>query len=145
MKQTLKYAAAFGVSLSSMVMAGCSDSVHQPEACTPPLATWSQAHPHMGPDFPIFHVALDRSGAMYLEGVRATPEELAVQLEAIRNRRMLPEPAFILETEMGAPCAALDEVRSIMNERLACGTEAGHCDEGVQTIWNGLTSTGPVP
>ncbi len=52
-----------------------------------------------------------------------------------------PEPAVILETEMGGSCETLNAVRAIMDRQLACA-DGGHCDEGVQAIWDDLPYTG---
>ena len=75
------------------------------------------AHPHMGPERATLHVALDHNGNMYLDGARLDPPSLA---KMIREASHIgpPDPVFILETEMGAPCSQLNEVRQIMTNEL---------------------------
>ena len=123
-----------------LIGASCSQREAQVRACTPPLATWRKPHPHLGPDIPTFTVSLDRNGAVYLNGKALSFNNLASQLKPIGDYET-PQPAVILETEMGAPCASLDSVRSLMNERLDC-EHGGHCDEGVQAVWRELPSNG---
>ena len=120
--------------------AGCQERGAVERACTPPPAAWPKPHPHMGPDIPTFRVSLDRNGAIYLDGEGLRFSDLSLRLQEIAALRA-PEPAVILETEMGVPCKALDEVRVLMNQRLACD-KGGHCDEGVQTVWQDLPYTG---
>ena len=102
-------------------------------ACSPPLKSWGKPHPHLGPDIAILHVAIDHNGDVYFNGKQTSLAYLPVQLDVV-PRMGDPEPAVILETEMGAPCDVLDEVRTLMTERLACESE-GHCDEGIETVW----------
>ena len=54
-------------------------------------------------------VALDRSGVLYWNGKRVSSDQLDQLLRASHN--MDPEPEVFLETEMGAPCEALDAVQ----------------------------------
>jgi hypothetical protein len=87
----------------------------------------------------MFHVAIDRLGDVYFDGKPTDLAKLPLQLEIV-PKMGAPEPATILETEMGAPCAVLNQVRLIMNEQLKCDRGA-HCDEGVQAVWRNFTLT----
>jgi len=126
----------------TVLLIGCSQEKKPTIACSPPLATWPKPHPHLGPEIPLVHVAIDRNGSVYFQGSRTTVAELPAKFDIVPQMGE-PEPATILETEMGAPCATLDRVRSIMNERLKCD-RGGHCDEGIQSVWKDLPSTGNV-
>lgn len=52
-----------------------------------------------------------------------------------------PEPAVVLETEAGAPCQAIEQVRSLMEKHIDC-TNEGHCDEGIGSVWSKLPYAG---
>lgn len=133
--------------LAPLLAGACSEANTESlsgTACTPPLAGWPSPHPHLGPGAATYHISLDRDGLVYLNGVRSTPARLPAQLDEIRRLRLRPDPVFILETEMGVSCERLDAVRSIMNRHLQCD-RGGHCDEGVQRIWQNLPSTGAIP
>jgi hypothetical protein len=91
----------------------------------------------------MFRVALDRSGDFYLDGKKMDAGAFATSLRKA-NQIGPPDPVFILETEMGAPCSKLDEVRQIMARELKCGS-GGHCDEGVMSVWENMEVTGPIP
>jgi hypothetical protein len=97
----------------------------------------------MGPERPTIRVALDHNGSMYLDGAKLDPPSLAKILREA-SRIGPPDPVFVLETERGAPCSQLDEVRDIMTRELKCGS-GGHCDEGAMSLWEQLQVTGPVP
>jgi hypothetical protein len=119
---------------------GCSERNAAQRACTPPLTAWGKPHPHLGPDVLEITIGLDHNGATYLNGKAATLNDISKLLQ--QAAPLNPRPIVMLETEMGAPCATLDKVRELMNERLAC-ERGGHCDEGMQTVWSELPSTGP--
>jgi hypothetical protein len=126
--------------LALLFGASCSERHAEGKACTPPLTEWGKPHPHLGPGVMMITVGLDHGGRTYFNGKALPLNELSTMLKhagALEN----PEPVVILETEMGAPCATLDKVRALMNERLACG-KVGHCDEGMQTVWRDLPYTG---
>ena len=119
---------------------GCSKSDEPAHACTPPLASWGKPHLHIGPGGLMFRVSLDHEGVLYMSGKRSDLKSFESEMAKV-HRIGPPEPVVILETEMGAPCEALDAVRAIMDRKLACAHD-GHCDEGVQTIWDKLPYTG---
>ena len=119
--------------------ASCSQHHAAERACTPPLPAWGKPHPHLGPGTMKITVGLDHNGATYLNGKATSLSELSKLLQEAAP--LNPQPIVILETEMGAPCATLDKVRGLMNERLSCG-KGGHCDEGMQTVWRDLPYTG---
>ena len=119
---------------------GCSTSDETAHACTPPLASWGKPHLHIGPGGLMFRVSLDHDGVLYMSGKRSDLKSFEIEMAKVR-RVGPPEPAVILETEMGAPCETLDTVRAIMDRQLAC-THGGHCDEGVQAIWDKLPYAG---
>ena len=85
-------------------------------------------------------VAVDRDGKTYIAGKQMTKDQFVTQLRnlgALEN----PEPAVVLETEAGAPCQILEQVRSLMEEHIDCTAE-GHCDEGIRSVWSKLPYTG---
>lgn len=126
--------------LALLLMAGCSQRDAEQRACTAPLTEWSRPHPHLGPDVAFITVGLDHEGTTYFNGKALPLRELSTMLKHAGELEN-PEPVVVLETEMGAPCATLDKVRQLMNERLACG-KTGHCDEGMMTVWRDLPYTG---
>lgn len=85
-------------------------------------------------------MAVDRDGKTYLAGRQLSRVQFVTELKnigALEN----PEPVVFLETEMGAPCQAVEQVRSLMDEHLDC-TNDGHCDEGIRSVWSELPYTG---
>ncbi|HEX8214371.1 MAG TPA: hypothetical protein VF582_02750 [Allosphingosinicella sp.] len=84
--------------LALLVSSSCSQSGGNDRACTPPLPTWGEPHPHLGPDIPAFVVSLDRGGAAYLDGKALDLSQLSAELQKIGALEN-PEPAVILETE----------------------------------------------
>lgn len=128
------------IAFLALLAAGCSKQDVAVRACTPPLTSWLAPHPHLGPDIPTFRVSLDRNGVIYFDGARLSPVQLAARLDEV-HRLHTPDPAIVLETEMGAPCQVLDDVRSIMNEHLQCHRGA-HCDEGVEAVRQTIPYTG---
>lgn len=67
-------------------------------------------------------------------------DEFVAQLKALGALEN-PEPAVVLETEAGAPCQNIEQVRSLMEEHIHC-TKEGHCDEGIRSVWSGLPYSG---
>lgn len=118
----------------------CAPPAQTDRACAPPLKTWGEPHPHLGPVKTMIPVGIDHDGATYLNGKRVSLRKLSTELRSIAAWGD-PQPAVVLETEAGAPCATIDRVRVLMDEHLQC-QKAGHCDEGVQTIWRNLPYTG---
>ena len=127
----------------AVCLAACSKAPDDQRACTAPLANWNKPHPHMGPERATLRIALDHNGNMYLDGARLDSASLAKMLREASHIGP-PDPVFILETEMGAPCPRLNEVRDIMTRELKCGS-GGHCDEGAMSVWDKLEVTGPIP
>jgi hypothetical protein len=119
---------------------GCSWERADARACTPPRQSWGKPHPHLGPKVARFAVAADHDGNLYLEGRKVSVGDLSAELKKIRFFGH-PSPAVSLETEMGAPCRVIEQIRSLMEQQLAC-TTTGHCDEGAQSVWSKLTYSG---
>lgn len=125
-----------------LVASGCSVEQTETRACTPPRQSWGKPHPHLGPKVARFTIAADHDGRLYLDGRRVSTGDLTAELKRIQSYGR-PEPAVLLETEMGAPCRVIDQVRSLMEQQLAC-TTTGHCDEGAQSVWNKLMYRGTI-
>ncbi len=122
-----------------LALTACSPTREGGRACTPPRENWRKPHPHVGPGWLIVPVAVDRDGKIYIAGKQMNKDRFAAQLKSFSAYN--PEPAVVLETEAGAPCQAIEQVRSLMEKQMDC-TKGGHCDEGIRSVWNDLPYTG---
>lgn len=108
-------------------------------ACTPPRAHWMPQGNFDGLMPPILRLSMDRNGAIHWNGRVTSLSQLSGYLATIHTMR--PEPIVFLETEMGAPCAAVEAVRDEMERRMHC-SDHGTCAEGIWTVWQ-ATPTPP--
>lgn len=83
-------------------------------------------------------IALDRDGKLYWNGQAVTPQTLDKYLAL--GTRLNPEPWIFLESEMGAPCASLEDIRNRIEKHANCA-DGYRCNEGVMTIWDKI----PLP
>jgi hypothetical protein len=111
----------------------------QARACTPPRAHWQRQHNFEGLMPLIIRVSLDRGGTVYWEGRVSSLHQVYGYFDVART--MSPQPLIFLDTEMGAPCAALESLRDEMDRRLQCNPH-GMCAEGIWAVWR-ATPTPP--
>lgn len=108
-------------------------------ACTPPLTHWGKGPINFNGLLPgLIKVSLDSKGTIYWDGKEISGTKLSDYLG--RVQKMEPQPIVFLETQMGAPCETLDQLRSEMDRKLACD-EYGPCFEGILSVWREM----PMP
>ena len=127
------------VAAMAVGLAACSGSTTKnatetvARACSPPRPAWLAHGPlDAGLMPPAMRVSLDRNGAIYWNGHRTTLPRLREYLSIIVT--MEPQPVTFLDTEMGTPCALVDQVREEMERHLHCAAH-GFCAEGIWEVW----------
>ena len=90
----------------------------------------------------INYVSITQDGALHWNGKPISSVTLGEYLR--QSRQLNPKPVVFLETEMGAPCEALEAVRKQMDEALEC-KKSGLCSEGIETVWRGLPNPSGMP
>lgn len=99
-------------------------------ACSPRRSSWISPGPFTG--VVINHISVDQNGAIYWNGARKSLAEISSYMSVTAN--MNPQPFTFLQTEMGVPCALVEQVRDEMERRLDC-RHNGPCGEGIQQVW----------
>ncbi len=130
----MKIRVAFAYVALALAAVGCSKS--ERKACTPPRAYWSAPHNFVGLMPPLIRIAVTRNGDIYWDGQRVSEPRLEHYLRLAHT--LDPEPEFFLETEMGVPCGAVENVRDKMDEALDCKEPYSHCAEGIESVWRNL-------
>lgn len=125
----------------ALIATTCSQPHQVNRACTPPLSNWNSPHAHLGPPRLHVRIAIDSNGNVYVDSARVSASELAEKMVSLKS--LSPSPIVSLETEMGLSCDKLDETRQII-DRYFCMND-GHCDEGIQSLWENVSTTTPVP
>ena len=109
-------------------------------ACTPPREYWQKPHYIGGLIAPYTRISLDHQNHVFMSGKLATPQQLTAELEklyAVTN----PDMPILLDTEMGADCAALEALRNKIDRAMKCRA-SGRCAEGSFVVW---METPPAP
>ena len=119
----------------ALVLSGCNNEADK--ACTPPNSYWQVPHNFVGLMPEMNYVSMTRDGRLHWNGRRVSSAALTQMLR--QSHQLNPEPVVFLETEMGAPCEALDAVREQMDEALEC-KESARCAEGIETVWSEMPS-----
>lgn len=88
-------------------------------------------------------VSLTRNDDIYWNGQRISEKQLAQYLEL--SRKLNPEPEVLLETEMGASCHAVENVRDQMDRWLDCKKPYPRCAEGIESVWRNLPTPPGTP
>lgn len=124
----------------AFVLSGCTNEADK--ACRPPNSYWQKPHNFVGLMPKMNYVGLTRDGTLHWNGKPISSVALTQMLR--QSHQLNPEPVVFLETEMGAPCEALEAVRKQMNEELEC-KESARCAEGIETVWSELPSPPGAP
>ena len=82
---------------------------------------------------------IDHNSRIYQDGRLITMDQLSERLSRI-GKIDNPRIQVHLETEMGADCATVEQVRDLFEQHLDC-SEFGQCEEGNKDIWRRI----PVP
>jgi hypothetical protein len=125
------------VVLMGLIASACS--VEAPRACSPPRSAWGQ--PRSFGLVALNTIALDRSGRTYWNGKEVARDVLGRNLA--QGAHLEPQPWIFLETEMGAPCDAVEAVRNQVERHVDCSTD--RCNEGIKAVWNNVPAAPGAP
>jgi hypothetical protein len=114
-------------------LAACSNQPEHPRACAPPRFYWQQPHNIDGLPQPHVTVQIDHNSKIYFEGAPFRMDELTYQL-SMMPKFGPPRVDVYLETEMGADCAVVEQVRNAFDKELNCKA-SGQCAEGIRSLW----------
>jgi hypothetical protein len=126
-----------------LMASSCSSEKHDEQACSPPRESWQRPVNTSAGDFGQVDVAVDRGSRIYLYGTQVSLSELANRLGDL-PRNVTPTLRVFLETEMGASCKVVEDVRDTFERALNC-REPFRCNEGIQTLWHQMPQPPGTP
>jgi hypothetical protein len=129
--------------LGASIASACNQQQPPSVACTAPRGYWQKPHFIGGLEMPKLEVTIDHDSFIYVKGQRVTLAQLESQLRraaTIHN----PDVGVALDTEMGASCKTLEEVRDIVDRTTNC-RQSGRCAEGSRVVWMNWPSPPDTP